>query len=178
MLHQGVDGALGCRIGWDRTGNGARCERREENDTASRRHDRKQLLHKKERCADVDSEEPVEILDRGFLDGRRFRDSGVGDKDVEAISDYVAGLPGKLAGAVRGGKVCRYGIRSTTCFAYLCDNILGFLRATAVMHENLGAGGSERQCAGTADAARSAGNESGFAGQSCHGHRPRCCHSG
>jgi len=60
------------------------------------------------------------------LDGRRFQDPCIGDKDVQAISDNAAGLPGKLAGAVRGGKIRRYGIRSATGFAYLCDNTVGF----------------------------------------------------
>src|SRR5712672_3856326 len=142
MLHQGVDGALSCRIRWFGTNNGARCERREENDAASLRQDRKELLHKKERRADVDREELIEILHRRFLDGRHFQDPCISDKDVQAISDNAAGLPGKLAGAVRGGKIRRYGIRSTTGFAYLCDNTVGFLRAAAVMHENLGAGGA------------------------------------
>jgi hypothetical protein len=48
MLHQGVDGALGCRIGWDRPDNATCRERRDENDAASFRQDRKQLLDKKE----------------------------------------------------------------------------------------------------------------------------------
>jgi len=91
------------------------------------------------------------------------------------LATNAARLPGKLACAIRGGEVRRYGIRSATGFAYLCDNTVGFLRAAAVMHENLGAGGGERECAGAADAARSAGNESGFAGQSSHDHLPRCC---
>src|SRR5258707_1090830 len=94
---------------------------------------------------------------------------------IEAVSDNAAGLPGKLAGAVRSGKIRRYGIRPATGFAYLCDNTVGFLRAVAVMHENLGTGGGERKCTGAADAARSAGNESGFAGQSSHDRFPRCC---
>src|SRR6476620_825436 len=85
-----------------------------------------------------------------------FRDPCIGDKDVQAISDDGACLPGKLAGAVRGGEVHRYGIRSATAFAYLCDNSVGFLRAAAVVDENLGAGGSERECARAPHAARSA----------------------
>jgi hypothetical protein len=106
---------------------------------------------------------------------RRFQDPCIGDKDVEAISDNTPDLPGKLAGAVRGGKVRRYGIRSAAGFGDLRDNIVGFLRAAAVMHENLGAGGGKRDCAGASYAARTAGNESGFAGQSSHDHRPGCC---
>src|SRR6266702_2384224 len=61
MLYQSVDGALGRCIRWNRANDGARGERREENDAASLRHDRKELLHEKERCADVDREEPIEI---------------------------------------------------------------------------------------------------------------------
>ena len=53
------------------------------------------------------AEELIEILDGHFLDGRSFRDPCIGDKDVQAISDNAAGLPGKLAGAVRGGKIRR-----------------------------------------------------------------------
>src|SRR5258706_4227120 len=121
-----------------------RCERRHENNTASFRHDRKELLHKKEGGANVDGEQLIEVLGGGILDGRRFRDPCIDDKDVQAISDNAAGLPGKLAGAVRGGKVGRYSISSTTGLAYLCDDTVGFLRAAAVVHENLGAGGGER----------------------------------
>src|SRR6201981_622647 len=99
---------------------------------------------------------PYTTLFRSFLDGRSFRDPCIGDKDVQAISDDAAGLPGKLAGAIRGGKVHRYGIRSATALAYLCDDAVGFLRAAAVMQENLGAGGSERQCARAPHTARSA----------------------
>ena len=146
----------------------AACAPREEteNHAAALAEYGKQLLHQEIRRADVDREELIEILDRRFLDGRGFRDPCIGDKDVQAISDDAAGLLGELAGAIRGGKVHRYGIRSATGLAYLCDNTVGFIRGRAVMHENLGAGRSERKCAGAAHAARSAGNESGFAGQS------------
>jgi hypothetical protein len=61
-------------------------------------------------------------------------------------------------GAVRGGEVRGYGIRSASGFAYLGDNTVGFSRAAAVVHENLGAGRGERKCTGAAHAARSAGH--------------------
>ena len=70
--------------------------------------------------------------------------------------------------AIRGGKVHRYGIRSATALAYLCDDTVGFLRATAVMHQNLRTGRSEREGAGAPDAARGAGHKSGFAGEIRH----------
>src|SRR5713101_9442256 len=116
----------------------------------------------------------VKLLDRRFLDGGHFQDPCIGDKDVQAISDNATGLPGKLAGAVRGGKVRRYGIRSAAGFAYLCDNTAGFIRAAAVVHENLGTGRGERKCTGAAHAARSAGNESGFTGEVGHDRAPDC----
>jgi hypothetical protein len=64
-----------------------RPEGRDENHAAAVAKYGKQLLHQEIRRADVDCEELIEILDRGFLDGRRFRDPCIGDKDVQAISD-------------------------------------------------------------------------------------------
>src|SRR4029077_20990076 len=154
------------------TDGGVRPEGRDKNHAAAVAEYGKQLLHQEIRRADVDCEELIEILDGHFLDGRSFRDPCIGDKDVQAISDDAAGLPGKLAGAIRGGKVHRYGIRSATALAYLCDNTVGFLRAAAVMHENLGACGSERECARAPHAARSAGDEARFTAQPGHDRRP------
>jgi hypothetical protein len=83
-------------------------------------------------------------------------------------------LFGKLVRAVRGGEIRRYGIRSATRFAYLGDNAVGFIRAAAVMHEDLGAGRCERERAGAAHAARSTGNEGGFSGEVRHDRFLRC----
>jgi hypothetical protein len=55
---------------------------------------------------------------RRFLDSRSFRDPCIGDKDVQVISDDAACLLGKLAGAVSGGEVRRYGICAATGFVY------------------------------------------------------------
>src|SRR5229473_5800331 len=110
----------------------------------------------------------VKLLDRRFLDGGHFQDPGIGDKDVQAISDNAAGLPGKLAGAVRGGEVHRYGLRSATGFAYLCDNTVGFIRAAAVVNEHLSARPGEGKRAGTAHAARGASDKGGLARESGH----------
>ena len=103
---------------------------------AMRGYDFRKGQHQEIRCADIDREELIEILDRNFLDCRSFRDPCIGDKDVQAISDDAACLLGKLVGAIRGGKVRRYGVRTATGFAYLRNNTVGFLCATAVMHEN------------------------------------------
>jgi hypothetical protein len=73
-----------------------RPEGRDENHAAALAEYGKQLLHQEIRRADIDRKELIEILDRDFLDGRSFRDSGIGDKDVQAISDDAACLLGKL----------------------------------------------------------------------------------
>jgi hypothetical protein len=91
MLHQRVDGAFGCGVRRDRPDSATRRQRRKQNDGAPLRQDRKQLLHKKEGGAYVDGEQLIEILDGAFLDGCGFRDPGIGDKNIEAIADDVAG---------------------------------------------------------------------------------------
>ena len=53
-------------------------------------------------------------------------------------------------------------VTAAASFAYLGDDTIGFSRATAVMHQNLRTGRSEGECAGAADAAGGAGNESRF----------------
>src|SRR6267378_5698655 len=87
MLHQRVDRAFRRRIGGKRSDNGMGYERRDQDYAVATAVDRQQLLDEEEWRADVDREEPVEILDRGFLDGRRPRDSGIGDEDVEPVAD-------------------------------------------------------------------------------------------
>src|SRR6266571_3202947 len=164
VRHVGVDHARRDRVNAD----AVRPEGRDENYAAALAEDGKQLLHQEIRRADVDCEELIEILDRRFLDGGRFRNSCIGDKDVQAISDNAAGLPGKLAGAVRGGEVHRYGLRSAAGFAYLCDNTAGFIRAAAVVNEHLSARPGEGKRAGTAHAARGASDKGGLARESGH----------
>ena len=66
VLHQRVDRALRCRIGRNRPDGGMRRQRRDNHDAAVLTRDRQQLLDE-ERRADVDGEEPVEILDGGRL---------------------------------------------------------------------------------------------------------------
>jgi hypothetical protein len=53
--------------------------------------------------------------------------AALGEELLSLQERGMACLPGKLAGAVRGSEVHRYGIRSATAFAYLCDNRVGFL---------------------------------------------------
>jgi hypothetical protein len=133
-------------------------------------------LHEKERSANIDREQPIEILDRRFLDRRSFRHSRIGDKDIQAIADDVAGELRKLVRSIGRGQIDRDRVSATAGLAYLGDDAVGFGRATAVVDENLGAGGGERECARAPHAARSAGDESGFAGQTRHDHSPcRCC---
>jgi hypothetical protein len=74
---------------------------RREDDIAALAQHRQQLLHQKERRADVHGEEVVEILDLGVLDARRLRDAGVGDEDVEAVADDGADPLGQKVRTVR-----------------------------------------------------------------------------
>ena len=104
----------------------------------------------------------VEILDRRVLDRRCLRDAGVGDKDIEPIADDVARPLRQLVRPVRRREIGADGVGAAAGLANLRDDGFGFLRAAAVMDENLRAGLGERQRAGAADAARGAGDESGF----------------
>ena len=158
MLHQRVDGALGCCIGWHRPDNAACRERRDDNDTASFRQDRKQLLDEKEGGANVDGEQSIEILNGSIFDGGGFRDPRISDKNIEAIADDVAREFGKLVRPIGSLQIGRDCVAAAAGFAYLGDDSVGFSRATAVMHQDLRTGGGECQRAGAADAAGGAGN--------------------
>jgi hypothetical protein len=160
MLHQRVNSALGCCI--SRPGNTACRGRSEENDTASFRQDRKQLLDEKEGGANVDGEQPIEILDGGIFDGGGFRDPRISDKDIEAIADDVAREFGKLVRPIGSPQIGRDCVATAASFAYLGDNTVGFIGATAVLHQDLCTGGGECQRDGAADAAGGARDECGF----------------
>ena len=86
--------------------------------------------------------------------------SRIGDKDIEAIADDIAGEFRKLMRPVSRRQIGRDRVTAAASFAYLGDDTIGFSRATAVMHQNLRTGRSEGECAGAADAAGSACHES------------------
>ncbi len=133
-----------------------------QHDAAVLAHDRQQLLDEEERRADIDREEPVEILDRGLLDGRRLRDSGIGDEDVQPVADHGADLFGELVRPVRRGKIGGDGVSASAGLADLGDDGFGLLHAAAVVDQNLRAHSGEGQRAGAADPTRGAGDESGL----------------
>jgi hypothetical protein len=162
MLHERVNSALGCCIGWERPDNGMCHERPDENDTASFRQDRKQLLDEKEGSANVDGEHPIEILNGGIFDGGVFRDPRISDKDIEAIADDVARELGKLVRPICSLQIGRDCVAAAASFAYLADDTVGFIGASTVMHQDLRVSGGECQRGGAADAARGAGDECGF----------------
>ena len=58
--------------------------------------DRQQLLHQEIRGADIDGEKRVEILDGRFLDRRSPGNPGIGDQDVQAVTDDLPRLGGEL----------------------------------------------------------------------------------
>ena len=91
--------------------------------------DRQELLHQKEGRADVDGEQPVEILDGGVLDRRWFRDAGIGDEDVETIADNVAGQFCQLVRAVGRSEIGDTASARPPAFADFGDDRIGFLRA-------------------------------------------------
>jgi hypothetical protein len=64
MLYHCVNCPLGGRIGRQCSDYGMRRKRGDEYNAAAATQDRKQLLHKEERRADIDREEMVEILHR------------------------------------------------------------------------------------------------------------------
>jgi hypothetical protein len=168
MFHQRVNSALGRCIGWDRPDNAACRERCDQNDTASFRQDRKQLLNEKEGGADVNGEQPIEILNGGIFDGGGFRDPRISDKDIEAIADDVARDFGKLVRPIGSLEIGRDCVAAAPSFAYLADDTVGFIGAMAVVHQDLRTSGGECQRAGAADAAGGAGDECGFSGEVGH----------
>src|SRR6478736_3036772 len=125
MLHQRVNSALGCCIGWDRPDNAACRERRDENDAASFRQDREQLLDEKEGRANVDGEQPVEVLNGGVFDGGGFRDPSISDKDIEAIADDIAGEFRKLVRTISRRQIGRHYVTTAASFAYLGHDTVG-----------------------------------------------------
>jgi hypothetical protein len=60
--------------------------------------DRKQRSHQKERRADVHSEQSVEILDAGILDGRGLGDARVCDDNVGAFPTMLWTCLARLCG--------------------------------------------------------------------------------
>ena len=169
IFHQRIDGALGAGIGRQRADRGARAERRQEHDAAAVAHDRQQLLHQEIRRADVDGEQAVEVLDRHGLERRRVRNPGIGHEDVEpAADDQVAHLRGEDMGAVGRGEIGGDRVGAAAGGADLIDHRFGFVGIAAVMDDDAGAGGGERQRGGAAHAARGAGHEGGLVGEVGH----------
>ena len=79
------------------------------------------MLHKKEGGANIDGEKPIEVLNGGIFDRGGFRDPRVGDKNIEAIADDVAGEFRKLVRPIGRRQIGRDCITATASFAYLGD---------------------------------------------------------
>jgi hypothetical protein len=137
MLHQRVNGALARCIGRDRPDDAARPQRRKKNDAATPRQNRKRLLDQKEGSANVDGEQLIEILNGGIFDGGRFRDPRISGKDIEAIADDIAGEFRKLVRPIGRRQIGRHRVSAAATLVYLGDDTIGFIRATAVVHQNL-----------------------------------------
>jgi hypothetical protein len=149
-----------------------RRQRGKQHDAAAFVQDRQQLLHQKEWRADIDREQAIEILDRGLLDHGRLGHAGIGDEDIEAVADDGADLPRQSVRAVACRKIGSDSIGAAAGLADFGDDGLRLLRSLAVMHEHLRAQFCQRQRAGTADAARGAGDEGGFSIEASHDYSP------
>jgi hypothetical protein len=126
------------------------------------------LLHQEERRAHIDGELTVEVFDRRLFNGRRLRDPGVGDEDVETVADDGTDLPGERLGAIRRGEIGAYRLGPLAHFTDFLDDRFGLVLAATVMDKHLRSGPCQRQCGGAPDAARSAGDQSRFARKSSH----------
>jgi hypothetical protein len=94
----------------------------------------------KERRAQVDGEETIEILDGVVLDRGGLRGAGIGDEDVKAIADDGANLLGKPVGTVRRGEIGGDDIGAAAGLADCRNDGFRLLRAARAMNEHLGAG--------------------------------------
>jgi hypothetical protein len=150
MLHQRIDRAFCSRIGGKRSDNGMGCERRDQDDAAATAKNRQQLLDEEERRADIDRKEPVEILDRGLLDRRRFRDSGIGYEDIQPVADHGANLSGERVRTVRRGQIRANGLGAASGLADLGDDGVSLVGSATVMDHDLGACLGEGQRGGAA----------------------------
>jgi len=115
MLHQGVEAPLLPHSGFVPTTARAASDERK---TMLLPFDRiGRAAAQEERCADVDWKS-LSKSSTSFPRWSPLSNPCIGDK-VSSDLRNAAGLPGKLAGAVRGGKIRRYGIRSTTVLVSL-----------------------------------------------------------
>jgi hypothetical protein len=123
------------------------------------------LLYEEIWCADVDSEQIVEVCDRHLLNHGRFRDPGIRDDNVESVADQIVDLRSARMGPIGSGKIGAD--RIVAGRADLIDHRFGFVGLAAVMHDDASAGGGERQ-GDPAHSARGAGDESGLVGEVAH----------
>ena len=110
-------------------------------------------LNEEERRAHVDGEQRIEVGDRRLFNRRGPRDAGIGDQDVEAISDDASNVGGELMRTIRRRKIGTYALGATTSFADLFDNSLGLFHPAAEMHEHLSTGSGKGERAGATDTA-------------------------
>ena len=85
---------------------------------------------------------------------------------LKVLGSALRESAGLKAGTVTSLELAEESIRdcvaAAASFAYLADDTVGFIGATAVMHQDLRTGGGECQRAGAADATGGVGDESRF----------------
>jgi hypothetical protein len=95
------------------------------------------VLDEKERRANIDREEAIEILNRRLLDARRLRHACVRDENVQSVANDTASLPDQVVSPVRSSTIRRYYLSPPAGVANLGDDGFGFGLAAAIMNKNL-----------------------------------------
>ena len=105
----------------------------------------------------------IEVFDRGVLDGGSLCHARVGDENVESVADDAANLLRQFMGAVGRAEIGTDGVGTAAKFADFGGDAIGLHGAAGIVDQHLRAGFGQRQRRSAADAARSAGDERGFA---------------
>jgi hypothetical protein len=100
--------------------------------------------------------------------GRPHRHARIGDEDVEPVADDGADPTRERGRRARIGEVGGEHFGAAALVADRLDDRLGLGLAAAIVDEHLRAARGERQSRGSADAARSAGDERGLSGKRGH----------
>src|SRR5262249_10540903 len=122
----------------------------------------------KERRADIDGKETVEILDRVVLDHCGLRGTGIGDEDIQSVANNGANLLGKFMRPVGRGQIGADGIGPAARIANFLYYGGGFAGIAAIMNEHLRTGSRQGQRSGPTDATRCACDECRLSRQTDH----------
>ena len=126
---------------------------------------REELLDEKKWRAHVDGKQLVEVLHGRLLEGRGLGYPGIGDQDIQALSNSFTSLRSESVRSILGCEVRLHSVRLATGLADARHNRLGLRFAAAIVHERPGAPGRQGDGGGTSYSTRRAGNERRFSNQ-------------